>query len=122
MIDTVSHATQLFQNHLLLEDEPAWEVFLSEVREFLGVTSPALVATSPLEGNSGHPDGLTPREIEVLRLIASGKSNQDIADEPFITQNTAANHVKNILGKTESANRTEAAAYAIVRGLTSAEV
>ncbi len=64
------------------------------------------------------PDGLTPREVEVLRLIASGKSNQEIASELVISFNTVTNHVKNILGKTGCANRTEAAAYAIPRGLT----
>jgi predicted ATPase/DNA-binding CsgD family transcriptional regulator len=64
-----------------------------------------------------YPDDLTEREVEVLRLIASGKSNQQIADELFITTNTVANHVKNILSKTQSANRTEAAAYAIEKKL-----
>lgn len=68
-----------------------------------------------------YPDGLTQREVEVLRLIASGKSNREIAEVLFITYNTAINHVKNILGKTSSANRTEAAAYAIERGLTSTD-
>ena len=55
---------------------------------------------------------LTPREVEVLRLIAEGKSNQDIADELFISLSTVAHHVTSILGKTDSSNRTEAAAYA----------
>jgi DNA-binding NarL/FixJ family response regulator len=49
--------------------------------------------------------------------VAAGKSNQQIADELFITANTVANHVKNILSKTQSDNRTEAAAYASSRGL-----
>lgn len=56
--------------------------------------------------------GLTAREIEVLRLVAQGKSNRQIADELVISLNTAANHLKSILQKTGSANRTEAAAYA----------
>ena len=55
---------------------------------------------------------LTPREIEVLRLIAEGKSNQDIADKLLISLSTVAHHVTSILGKTSSSNRTEAAAYA----------
>ena len=59
-----------------------------------------------------YPDGLTEREVEVLRLIAKGRSNRGIAEELFITENTVANHVKNVLSKTGSANRTEAAAYA----------
>ena len=65
-----------------------------------------------------HPDGLTNREVEVLRLVSTGRSNRDIAEELFITTNTVANHVKNILSKTSSANRTEAAAYAVQHGLS----
>lgn len=59
------------------------------------------------------PDGLTEREVEVLRLLATGKSNRDIAETLYISLNTVANHVRNILTKTRTANRTEAAAYAI---------
>lgn len=68
--------------------------------------------------SQSYPDNLTEREVEVLRLISSGKSNRDIAATLFITTNTVANHVKNILSKTDSANRTEAAAYAMRRNLT----
>ena len=60
---------------------------------------------------------LTDREIEVLRLIAGGRSNNEIAEELIITSNTVANHVKNILFKTAAANRTEAAMLALERGL-----
>ena len=63
------------------------------------------------------PDALSPREIEVLRLIAAGKSNRDIADTLFISLNTVATHVRNILTKTGCSNRTEAAAYALRHGL-----
>jgi DNA-binding NarL/FixJ family response regulator len=62
---------------------------------------------------------LTPREVEVLRLIAAGRSNQEIAEELVISFNTVSNHVKNILGKTDSANRTEAASYAYRYGIAS---
>ena len=64
-----------------------------------------------------YPDSLTQREVEVLRLVALGKTNQLIADELFITPRTVANHVTNILTKTDSANRTEAAMYANRHGL-----
>jgi len=105
-------------NHLLIESEPAWKVCQAAVREFLG-TGPAVVsdAKKPVPAEPA-PDGLTPREVEVLRLIANGKSNQEIADELIISFNTVTNHVKSILGKTGSTNRTEAAAYAIPRGLS----
>jgi DNA-binding CsgD family transcriptional regulator len=64
-----------------------------------------------------YPDGLTQREVEVLRLIALGKSNLAIAQELFISSNTVAHHVTNILNKTNTANRTEAATYAGQHGL-----
>ncbi len=60
-----------------------------------------------------YPAGLSQREVEVLRLIAAGKSNREIAKELFISPNTVANHVRNILTKTDTANRAEAAAFAI---------
>ncbi|MGI8937376.1 MAG: helix-turn-helix transcriptional regulator [Iamia sp.] len=59
------------------------------------------------------PDGLSTREAQVLVLVAAGRSNRAIAEELFISPNTAANHVRSILQKTASANRTEAAAYAV---------
>ena len=64
-----------------------------------------------------YPDGLTQREVEVLRIIALGKSNQEIADELVISPYTVVHHVTNILAKTSTANRTEAAAYAVQHGL-----
>jgi DNA-binding CsgD family transcriptional regulator len=66
----------------------------------------------------GAVDDLTLREVEVLRLIAIGRSNADIAMVLEISLNTVATHVRNILGKTGCANRTEAAAYAMRRGVT----
>jgi DNA-binding CsgD family transcriptional regulator len=59
-----------------------------------------------------YPCGLTQREVEVLRLIAVGMSNRDIANALFVSSNTVASHVRSILTKTNTANRTEAAAYA----------
>ncbi len=62
-------------------------------------------------------DELTSREIEVLGLMAIGRSNADIAMVLAISLNTVATHVRNILAKTGCANRTEAAAYAMRNGL-----
>ena len=104
-------------NHLLIESEPAWRTCQAAVREFLGA-GPVASAEAAADAPIAPPDGLTPREIEVLRLIAIGRSNQEIASELVISFNTVTNHVKNILGKTGCANRTEAAAYAIPRGLS----
>ena len=62
-------------------------------------------------------DGLSEREVEVLRLLARGRSNAQIAKELVISLSTVTKHVGSILGKTESANRTEAAAYAHRHGI-----
>ena len=64
-----------------------------------------------------YPDGLTEREVEVLRLVAAGASNPQIAAQLFISYNTVANHVTSILTKTDTSNRTEAASYAVRKGL-----
>lgn len=66
-----------------------------------------------------YPDGLTGREVEVLRLLAMGRTNKDVALVLTISLNTVATHVRSILNKTHCANRTEAAAYAIRNGLQS---
>jgi predicted ATPase/DNA-binding CsgD family transcriptional regulator len=63
------------------------------------------------------PVGLSPREMDVLRLIAVGKSNREIADALVISLNTVARHVSNIFDKVGAANRTEAAAFAHHHGL-----
>ena len=64
------------------------------------------------------PAGLTGREVEVLRLIAAGRSNRAIAQALFISPNTVLHHVSSIFTKTGVANRAEAAAYATRQGLT----
>ena len=64
-----------------------------------------------------YPDGLTQREIEVLRLVCGGKTDREIGEELFISVNTVGNHVRNILNKTNTANRTEAATYAALHGI-----
>ena len=67
--------------------------------------------------DSELPDGLTQREVEVLRLVAAGHSNQKIADELFLSRYTVVRHVANIFAKIGSANRTEAATYANQHGI-----
>jgi DNA-binding CsgD family transcriptional regulator len=65
-----------------------------------------------VQEGSKDPLGLTEREAEVIRLVAAGQSNQQIADALFITRKTGSVHVSNILGKLGVANRVEAAAVA----------
>lgn len=63
------------------------------------------------------PDGLTPREVELLSLLALGLSNRELGGRLHISEHTAANHVRSILRKTGCANRTEATTYAHRHGL-----
>ena len=63
------------------------------------------------------PDDLTERELAVLRLIARGMSNREIATELVISEKTAKTHVSNILSKLHLADRTQAAIYALKTGL-----
>jgi NarL family two-component system response regulator LiaR len=62
-------------------------------------------------------DPLTPRELETLRLIARGLSNQEIGSELFVHERTIAKYVSSILNKLHLANRTQAALYAVRKGL-----
>jgi DNA-binding CsgD family transcriptional regulator len=64
------------------------------------------------------PDGLTAREAEVLRLVAAGRSNLQIATELVLSEKTVARHLSNIFTKLGVASRTAAAAYAFEHGLT----
>ena len=63
------------------------------------------------------PDALTPRETEILALVAQGRSNGEIGKQLFISAKTVSVHVSNILGKLDASGRTEAAAIARRRGL-----
>ncbi len=63
------------------------------------------------------PDDLSWREVEILRLVAVGRSNREIGEELYISGHTVANHVRSILRKTGAANRTEAAGYAFRHSL-----
>lgn len=59
-----------------------------------------------------YPAGLSEREVEVIRVLAVGRTNRQIADELFISLNTVSHHLRNIYAKTGAVNRTEAAAFA----------
>ncbi len=63
------------------------------------------------------PDGLTPREGEVLTLIAAGLANQEIARKLFISEGTVKTHINNLFAKIGARDRAQAVAYAFRRGL-----
>jgi NarL family two-component system response regulator LiaR len=73
--------------------------------------------TAPEIGSVSAPDDLTPRELEVLSLIAQGQSNREIATSLTISEKTVKTHVGNILSKLHLADRTQAAIYAHRHGL-----
>ena len=73
--------------------------------------------SSSEEPATGPAGDLSERELEVLRLLAQGKSNPQIAEALFITRNTVQNHVASILTKTNLQNRAQAAVYAKDHGI-----
>ncbi len=108
----------------LLKGAPREEIFraIRVVHEGGSLLQP-IVASKLLQHVSqqarppAERDSLTPRELEVLFLLAQGKSNKQIAAELVITERTTKFHVSSILAKLEATNRTEAVKIAMQRGL-----
>jgi DNA-binding CsgD family transcriptional regulator len=101
------HAAALLGEGAALADHHGMLPLIAKIAELRESSS---VRPSP-------PGGLTPREVDVLGLLAQGKTNQEIAVELFIAERTASNHVSNILAKLNCGNRVEAAAFAHRHGL-----
>jgi ATP/maltotriose-dependent transcriptional regulator MalT len=80
---------------------------------------PDVARITSLEGGgaSGDAHGLTPRELQVLRLVAAGKSNREIASELVISEHTVARHLQNIFAKLRVPSRTAASAFAFEHDL-----
>ena len=102
-------------------DHDAFELELDAARstfDELGAT-PDVARVDSLAGRaaSAETHGLTPRELEVLRLVATGKSNREIAASLVISEHTVARHVQNIFTKLNLASRTAAAAFAFEHDL-----
>jgi DNA-binding NarL/FixJ family response regulator len=73
--------------------------------------------TAPATPDPADALGLTPREIDVLRLLAHGRSNREIGEALFISPRTVNFHVTNLLAKLELGSRAAAAAFAVRHGL-----
>ncbi len=106
---------------LALGDEEAFALELDAARsvfEELGAV-PDLASVDSLTSSAGSAaaHGLTARELEVLRLVATGKSNREIASTLVISEHTVARHVQNIFGKLGVASRTAAGAFAFEHDL-----
>src|SRR5262249_54655326 len=82
-----------------------------------GSARPVLRTTRPRSAVAEQAEPLSARELEVLRLLAAGKSNQQIADELVVVRDTVKKHVGHILDKLGAANRTQAVARARALGL-----
>ena len=87
------------------------------VDEARALAAALMAGTAKETTNAPASHGLTPREAEVLRLIAAGRSNQQIGEALFISPRTAQNHVTHVLAKLGLPSRTAAAAYAHTHGL-----
>lgn len=101
------------ENHILLKNEPAWDRFLAEVRNFIGSSETELVAEDP---QKPFPE-LTPRECEVLGLIAKGLTNDEIADQLYISPKTVRNHNTRIFSKLQVNSRAKAIVLAREAGV-----
>ena len=100
----------------ILKDTPREELMecIRAVHEGRTLIPPAIAAK--LAETLGAPP-LTPREIEVLGLVANGKSNKEIARTLFITEGTVKSHLNAMLRKLDAADRTQAVTIALKRGL-----
>jgi DNA-binding NarL/FixJ family response regulator len=103
-----------------LGDDDAFVLELAAARETfeqLGAAPDVAQVDSLTRGATTSAHGLTQRELEVLKLIATGKSNREIASTLVISEHTAARHVQNILAKLDVPSRTAAGAFAFEHDL-----
>jgi ATP/maltotriose-dependent transcriptional regulator MalT len=85
--------------------------------ERLGAAVDATRAAGLLAGPAALPGGLTAREVEVLHLVAAGKTNREVAAELTVSEHTVARHLQNIFAKLGVSSRAAATAFAVERGL-----
>lgn len=100
------------RNHILIESEPAWARFREVFEEILGKAESATRLRSDLD----LPD-LTARENAILKLVASGEANGEIAAKLFISEKTVRNHLTNIFEKLGVDSRAKAIVYAREHGI-----
>ncbi len=106
----------------LLKDLPSQELAAAVKLAAAGVAQfdPAAAArlAAALDRSGGHRgEPLTMREIEVLRLVAAGATNREIAERLYLSEGTVKNHISRILGRLGLRDRTQAALYAQAHGL-----
>jgi two-component system nitrate/nitrite response regulator NarL len=121
------HAVQFgAQGYLMKNLEPDdWLNYLHALLDEEATVSRAIAgrlfhrfrSESDFDPKEPSPDVLTPREREILLLVAAGETNRQIAETLVISENTVKNHIKNILDKLSLDNRVQVAAYAVRHGL-----
>ncbi|MEJ7585367.1 MAG: response regulator transcription factor [Acidimicrobiales bacterium] len=112
--------------YLLKDVAPAeLEAAIHIVHEGGAMLDPHVVASVMAEVAKREPppgiDELTPREREVLTLLAEGRSNRDLASALFVSEKTIKTHVSSILAKLQLTDRTQAALFAVRHGLAGEE-
>lgn len=95
-------------NHVLLENEPAWERFQEAVLEFVGLSGQV--------GEDAAFAALSPREREILALLTEGLGNADMAERLTLSEKTVRNHVTNVFDKLGVSTRAQAIVFARDRG------
>ena len=112
-IPGASFVTLESRNHILLESEPAWARFCTVFSEFIGERAPQ-ADHAAMDTSFGQ---LTARELDILRHLARGMSNAEIAERVFISEKTVRNHLTSIFGKLDVDSRAKAIVLAREGGL-----
>ena len=124
-LDATHHAAStrllLAEAYRSLGDEDAAQLELSAAEAVFAQlgAEPGLQRVSRLRGRRSQPAGMTDREVEVLRLVATGCTNRDVASMLFISDRTVHRHLSNIFMKIGVSSRSAATAYAFEHGIAS---
>ena len=112
---SLEHAAHLIEETNSISEEIGMTAFAARTRVLADALSVKL-KSGPIP-KVVYPDRLTAREVEVIQLVARGRSNRQIAEELILSQKTVARHLENIFAKTGAPNRSAAAAYAFDKGI-----
>jgi len=113
--DRVQVRHDLVAGHVDMACQVFGEFAVATARQQLGAAPDLAALDGP--GARDTPAGLSPRELEVLRLVAAGKTNKSIAKQLFLSEKTVDRHVSNIFAKAGVASRAAATAFAYQHGL-----
>jgi len=105
------------KNHILMRNEPAWSYFWNEFYRFLGMDTHRLKENATVTGTDKILLELSTRERDVLRLLAQGHENREIAQRLVLSEKTVRNYVSNIYAKLQINSRGEAIVLARKSGL-----